>query len=228
MKASKEDLLIARRLREIREELFGSRGQASMARFLGLAPATYNKYEKASVRVPNKIINLLAETKGVNPAYLLCSIGPKYLRKEMPAFVAETEERYGPNLCMIPVLSEEVAVRPLRKIEDYPAEAYYPFPREFIKNPKDVFILKLDEDPVFPVIPAGVLVGVDISEREPQEGKVFVFRIEGRCLIRLLLIEDNTWILQPLMHAQKIRPIVLKRPHENLIVGKVCFVFRLL
>ena len=79
IKATKKDVEIATRLREIREGLFGPRGQTSMAKSLGIPRENYSKYEMAQVRLPNHIMELLANKKNVNLNWLITGKGSRFL-----------------------------------------------------------------------------------------------------------------------------------------------------
>ena len=74
---------IARRLREIRQELFGEMGGPELARRLGLPARTWYGYE-TGVTVPAEVLLAFLEMTGANPMYVLFGKEPKYTRSLEP------------------------------------------------------------------------------------------------------------------------------------------------
>ena len=71
--------LLSRRLREIRQELFGDHGGPELARRLGLPARTWYNYE-TGVTVPAEVLLGFIDQTGANPAYLISGEGPRYHR----------------------------------------------------------------------------------------------------------------------------------------------------
>jgi hypothetical protein len=74
---------IARRLREIRQELFGDQGGPELARRLNLPARTWYNYE-TGVSVPAQVLLAFIEQTGVDPWWVLTGAGPKYRRSDKP------------------------------------------------------------------------------------------------------------------------------------------------
>src|SRR6476620_10163265 len=70
---------LSRRLREIRQELFGEHGGPELARRLGLPARTWYNYE-TGVTVPAEVLLGFIDQTGANPAWLLSGDGPRYHR----------------------------------------------------------------------------------------------------------------------------------------------------
>src|SRR3954447_371812 len=70
---------LSRRLREIRQELFGDHGGPELARRLNLPARTWYNYE-TGVTVPAEVLLGFIEQTNVNPTYLVSGEGPKYRR----------------------------------------------------------------------------------------------------------------------------------------------------
>ncbi len=70
---------LSRRLREVRQELFGEHGGPELARRLGLPARTWYNYE-TGVTVPAEVLLSFIEQTGTNPTWLLTGEGPKYQR----------------------------------------------------------------------------------------------------------------------------------------------------
>ncbi len=68
---------LSRRLREIRQELFGDHGGPELARRLNLPARTWYNYE-TGVTVPAEVLLGFIEQTGANPMYLISGQGPKY------------------------------------------------------------------------------------------------------------------------------------------------------
>src|SRR6478752_6879963 len=70
---------LSKRLREIRQELFGEHGGPELARRLGLPARTWYNYE-TGVTVPAEVLLGFIEQTGANPIWLLTGEGPRYRR----------------------------------------------------------------------------------------------------------------------------------------------------
>jgi hypothetical protein len=73
--------VLANRVGEIRQELFGETGGPRMAELLHLPTRTWMNYE-AGVTMPAPVILRLISATGVSPQWLLTGQGPKYDRKD--------------------------------------------------------------------------------------------------------------------------------------------------
>ena len=68
---------LSRRLREIRQEIFGEHGGPELARRLNLPARTWYNYE-TGVTVPAEVLLGFIEQTGANPMWLLNGEGPRY------------------------------------------------------------------------------------------------------------------------------------------------------
>ena len=68
---------LSRRLREIRQEIFGDHGGPELARRLNLPARTWYNYE-TGVTVPAEVLLGFIEQTGANPTWLLNGEGPRY------------------------------------------------------------------------------------------------------------------------------------------------------
>jgi hypothetical protein len=68
---------LARRLREIRKEIFGEHGGPELARRLDLPARTWYGYETGT-SVPAELLLGFIEQTGANPMFVLTGKGPKY------------------------------------------------------------------------------------------------------------------------------------------------------
>ena len=68
---------LSRRLREIRQELFGDHGGPELARRLNLPARTWYNYE-TGVTVPAEVLLAFIELTGASPNYLVSGEGARY------------------------------------------------------------------------------------------------------------------------------------------------------
>jgi hypothetical protein len=80
---------LSRRLREIRQELFGKHGGPELARRLGLPARTWYNYETGGT-VPAEVLLRFIELTGVNPRWLAHGVGPKYRDRPEDRLISET------------------------------------------------------------------------------------------------------------------------------------------
>jgi hypothetical protein len=74
---------LSRRLREVREELFGVHGGPLLADELGLPYRTWSNYEMGVV-VPAVVLLRFVELTGANPRWLLRGEGERYSVEDRP------------------------------------------------------------------------------------------------------------------------------------------------
>ena len=79
---------LSRRLREIRQELFGDHGGPELARRLNLPARTWYNYE-TGVTVPAEVLLSFIEQTGANPMYLISGEGPRYRRPNDERLLSE-------------------------------------------------------------------------------------------------------------------------------------------
>jgi hypothetical protein len=70
---------IARRVREIRQEIFGDHGGPELARRLDLPARTWYGYETGTA-MPAEVLLGFIEQTGANPMFVLAGTEPKYQR----------------------------------------------------------------------------------------------------------------------------------------------------
>ena len=68
---------LARRIRQVRRELYGAHGGPRLAEALGLPPRTWANYE-AGITVPATVILGFIERTGVSPRWLLTGRGERF------------------------------------------------------------------------------------------------------------------------------------------------------
>jgi hypothetical protein len=72
-----DDSALARRLRLVREELYGDGGVPRLAEALGVPTKTWENYE-AAVKMPAVVLLAFLGLTGVRPGWLLTGTGSRY------------------------------------------------------------------------------------------------------------------------------------------------------
>jgi transcriptional regulator with XRE-family HTH domain len=73
-------IILARRLTEVRKDLFGDKGTAEIARAVEVPARTWYNYERG-VTVPAEVLLRFMAVTGVEPQWLLDGLGEKYREK---------------------------------------------------------------------------------------------------------------------------------------------------
>src|SRR5271155_668719 len=79
---------LSRRLREVRQEIFGEHGGPELSRRLNLPARTWYNYE-TGVTVPAEVLLGFIEQTGANPIWLLTGDGPRYRRSTDERLVSQ-------------------------------------------------------------------------------------------------------------------------------------------
>jgi len=242
--------LISSRLREVRQELFGEHGGPELARRLNLPARTWYNYE-TGVTVPAEVLLNFIEQTGVNPIWLLSGEGPKYRRSLEDLFLSELTPvdliRRG-----LEKLEQEQHVVAFAAPEDLPEGQFSEFAavglisladladrsvtsdgalgyvfayRPWLPHPGETVGVRLEDDAMFPVLPAGSIVAIDRSVTEPErlQGRLVAACPEGRPMIRWLELSGRHLILRPNQPRREHPMIPLERDEASArqIVGQV-------
>lgn len=238
---------LSRRLREIRQELFGDHGGPELARRLELPARTWYNYE-TGVTVPAEVLLAFIEHTGASPSYLLNGEGPRYTQAEDGRLVADLSpielirrgleklERTPPfpsSEDRAEVAGEDfetVRVVPIADLCD-PSRASslveervltYP---QWLPNPSRTIAARLDDDSMSPILPSGSIVAIDRSDVHPPDlqGKIVAACVEGQPLIRWLDVSGRHLILRPNQPggAFPLVPVDLDRPGSSAVLGRV-------
>lgn len=215
---------ISRRLREIRQELFGEHGGPELARRLNLPARTWYNYE-TGVTVPAEVLLTFIEETGTNPLWLLSGQGPKYRRGLEDMVLSDLsaqdlirrgleklEERPNEVVMVTPDnlpaerSSDFVAVSlvPLNALAGRPgsthaAEGHILAYRQWIPHPSETIAVRLPDDAMHPILPSGSVAAVDRAVADPNalQGRLVAACPEGRAMIRWLEISGRHIILRP-------------------------------
>jgi len=238
---------LSRRLREIRQELFGDHGGPELARRLDLPARTWYNYE-TGVTVPAEVLLAFIEQTGASPSYLLSGHGPRYSQGGDDRLVADLSPieliRRGleklertPSTPPLdgrvetaPEDFETVRVVPLASLCDSSPnhllveEHVLTYP-QWLPNPSRTVATRLDDDSMAPMLPAGSIVAIDrsITHAPELQGKIVAACVDGRPLIRWLDVSGRHLILRPNQPGGKfpLVPIDQDRADSSVLLGRV-------
>lgn len=242
--------LLSRRLREIRQELFGEHGGPELARRLNLPARTWYNYE-TGVTVPAEVLLNIIERTGVNPLWLLSGEEPKYRRNEgesaltglspielirlgLERFEQEPRGVVGVLPENLPggVKSDFIAVGlvPMKTLRQGPidpsfVDGYVMASRQWVPNPNETVGATIEDDAMHPVLPPGSIVAVDRSVVDPLrlKGRIVAARPESEPVIRWLEVSGRHLILRPNSpdRGHPLLPVNIDSQPDGLIIGQV-------
>ena len=242
---------ISRRLREVRQELFGEHGGPELARKLGLPARTWYNYE-TGVTVPAEVLLAFIDQTGANPYWLLSGEGERYRRDSDVSSLSELTpiqlirrglEKLEQQPSEVVVVSPEnlptdsksdfvaVSLVPLEQLIQ-PAfdpglvEGHILAYREWLPHPRETVAVRLTDESMFPILPQGSVVAVDRSIAEPQklQGKMVAANLDGTPQIRWLDITGRHMIFRPNHQNTREFPLVpmeLDELEGSPILGQV-------
>jgi hypothetical protein len=242
---------LSRRLREIRQEIFGEHGGPELARRLSLPARTWYNYE-TGVTVPAEVLLGFIEQTGANPMWLLSGEGPRYRHSNEDRLLSELTpvELIRRGLEELERSSSEVVIvppenLPVEKASEFVAVGLYPLDeiastilnparsegyvlayRHWLPNPTETVATRLIDDAMHPILPAGSIVAVDRSLTDPRElhGQIVAVRPSGTPMIRWLDVSGRHIILRPNYNDGQefpLIPIEFDARVEQLIIGQV-------
>ncbi|AGA29441.1 hypothetical protein Sinac_5291 [Singulisphaera acidiphila DSM 18658] len=241
---------LSRRLREVRQELFGEHGGPELARRLGLPARTWYNYE-TGVTVPAEVLLGFIEQTGTNPTWLLAGEGSKYQRGFSSLDLADLApvelirrglERLEQEPNDVRVVAPENI--PGEMISDYTAVNLVPLTdlakkgvdstrvdkyimafRQWVPNPVETVGVQISDDSMDPVLPIGSLAAIDRSVTDPQllHGKIVAACPEGVPMIRWLDLSGRHLIFRPNQPSREhpLIPIETTGLASGIILGQV-------
>jgi hypothetical protein len=241
---------LSRRLREIRQEIFGDHGGPELARRLNLPARTWYNYE-TGVTVPAEVLLGFIEQTGVSPEWLLSGEGPRFRHSSDDRRVSDLSpvEMIRRGLEQLERTSNEVVVvapenLPSAQASEFVAIGIYPLSmlaqpildqyrmeghvmayRQWLPNPAETVGTRLVDDSMSPILPSGSIVAVDRSVCDPQRlhGRIVAACPDGVPMIRWLDLSGRHVILRP-NHAGRdfsLIPVELGESGRDVIIGQV-------
>lgn len=241
---------ISRRLREVRQELFGEHGGPELARRLNLPARTWYNYE-TGVTVPAEVLLAFIDQTGANPVWLLSGEGDRFRREAEAALLSDLTpiqlirrglEKLEQQPSDVVVVSPEnlpgdstsefvaVTLVPMAHLDGRPldpgrAEGHILAYREWLPHPKFTIAVRLDDDAMFPILPSGSVVAVDCSITDPQrlQGKMVAACPDGVPMIRWLDLSGRHLLFRPNQPSREhpLIPLKLDDSSAGPILGQV-------
>jgi hypothetical protein len=242
--------LLSKRLREIRQELFGEHGGPELARRLNLPARTWYNYE-TGVTVPAEVLLGFIDQTGANPLWLISGEGPKYrrggeegllsalspielIRRGLEKLEQEPQDVVvvAPDNLPGEAISDFVAVPlvPLRELtyralDPSHVEGYIMAYRQWLPNPNETVGVRLMDEAMHPILPSGSIVAVDRAATDPHQlqGRLVAALPEREPLIRWLEFSGRHVILRPNQPTKEhpLIPVEIDGRSDRLILGQV-------
>jgi hypothetical protein len=241
---------LSSRLREVRQELFGEHGGPELARRLNIPARTWYNYE-TGVTVPAEVLLGFIDQTGTNPVWLLSGEGPKYRRGLEDMVLAELSpaqlirrglEKLEQEPTDIVIAAPENL--PADTISDFVAVSLVPLAdlankdgyadhvvghilayRQWLPHPKETVSVRLDDEAMNPILPAGSVVAIDRAQTDPQslQGRIVAACPDGHPMVRWLDISGRHLILRPNQPGRDhpMIPVELSGLDPKLIIGQV-------
>lgn len=243
---------ISQRLREVRQELFGEHGGPELARRLDLPARTWYNYE-TGVTVPAEVLLTFIEQTGTNPLWLLTGQGPRYRRglEDMVLSELSPEDLIRRGLEKLEERPNEVVLVALENLpgevsSDFVAVTLLPMAalchggapgsgeghilayRQWIPHPRETIAVRLEDDSMHPILPAGSVAAVDRAVKDPErlQGRLVAVCIDRAPMIRWLEISGRHLILRPNQPSREFPILPFEwdndgRPQSSPIIGQV-------
>ena len=235
---------VSRRLRELRVELFGEHGGPEMARRLNLPSRTWYNYE-TGVTVPAEVLLGFIEETGASPLWLLTGEGPRLRDRlaDRPLGEFTPQQLIRRSLHRLEQEQEQTGsgaegrVREHVSLDIYPldqvgrgAELGRPVGRvvadlDWIPHPEATLAVRLDDDAMAPILPAGSAVAIDRTPIDPRglSGRIAAARVGGRVVVRWAEKSGQHLILRPHQagEAFPMHPLALLTEAPDTILGPV-------
>jgi Peptidase S24-like len=214
---------LSRRLRELRQEIFGEDGGPELARRLNLPARTWYNYE-TGVTVPAETLLSFIEQTGANPIWLLNGEGSRFRHSNDDRLLSdltpvELIRRGLEELERSPSEANVVAPGnlPTNAASDFVEVSLYPLSaiaspaldlnrleghllayRHWLPHPADTIGARLTDEAMYPILPAGSIVFVDrsVTDRDKLQGHIVAAQPEGVPIIRWLDVSGNHTIFR--------------------------------
>lgn len=230
--------------------MFGDHGGPELARRLNLPARTWYNYE-TGVTVPAEVLLAFIDQTGANPVWLLSGEGERFVRGDGEASVSDLSpiqlirrgleklEQQPDGMIVVPpdqmptdVSSRFVAVS-LVPLDELVARAPNPERvegqvlayRDWLPHPRETVAVRLDDDAMFPILPAGSVVAVDRALTDPRrlQGKMVAAVADGIPMIRWLEVSGRHLIFRPnqVSRDHPLIPMEIDGDGEPPILGQV-------
>ncbi len=234
---------VSNRLRDVRAEMFGEHGGPELARLLGLPARTWYNYE-TGVTVPAEVLLGFIEQTGANPLWLLTGCGPHFRNPtdDLPTDDLTPSQLIRRSLDRLEQAAHEATGE--GKVSSYVSMDVLPIDRvgrddpgppphlgqvladsSWIPHPEHTVAARIEDDAMSPILVAGSVVAVDLSQREPGNlsGRIAVVRVKGRAVVGWLEESGRHVILRANSSRAEfpLIPLELRGADRDEILGQV-------
>lgn len=237
---------ISRRLRDVRQELFGEHGGPELARCLNLPARTWYNYE-TGVTVPAEVLLSFIDQTAANPIWLLTGEGDRFRRggddslsnlspiqlirrgleklEQQPGKEVDYDSSPGdPSTDFVTVSLVPMIALAESSIDPSLVEGHVVAYREWLPHPRETVAVRLLDESMFPILPVGSVVAVDRSINDPRalQGKMVAANLNGMPMIRWLDLSDRHLIFRP-NQASRDHPLIPMELNKdrNPILGQI-------
>jgi phage repressor protein C with HTH and peptisase S24 domain len=200
---------------------------AELARLVGVKPAAAYQWESGATKsLKDVTLMTLSEVLGVSPLWLATGRGPKNLLDSVSQAVQRFETREGYRRFQV---MGEGGAGPGIMNADYPEVvreleiAEWRLQEELgrVPSPNRVKLLTVRGHSMAPRIREGDIVFVDVEDKVPTDGGIFVLVVHGYALVKRLEIRRDGYHVVSLATPDRPDIYPADRPDELGIAGRV-------
>jgi Peptidase S24-like len=241
---------LSRRLRDIRQEIFGEHGGPELARRLNLPARTWYNYE-TGVTVPAEVLLAFIDQTGANPTWLLNGEGPRFRHSGDNRLLSDLSpvELIRRGLEALERSASEIAVVPPENLPIHEASEFVAIPlyalseianpvldpariqghvlayRHWLLNPSVTIGTRLTDESMHPILPAGSIVAIDRSKTDPIElqGQLVAACPNKDPMIRWLDVSGSHVIFRPNQNSKEfpLIPVEYDGRNKQTVIGQV-------
>jgi len=203
--------------------LFKDRKSAALA--ANVSTDQLNRYTKGENQPPFGAMVSLAKSAGVSIEWLATGEGHMRLSAGETGQTQKTVEEAG--LLLLPLFSTKAGAGPEQEIGSEKPVSLLAFREDWIRaelrrNPKNLFLVTVEGDSMFPTLVSGEVVLVDKSELEIGADAIYLLRMGSGVVVKRLQWSPDGQ-LHILSDNPNFKPFVVdpSKSHEFQILGRV-------
>lgn len=176
---------------------------SAFAREVGVSESVVRKWRDGTSEPSRKNLEAIAKASGVNIEWLVLGTG-SITGSEAPHAVHNEEESIHDEYAFIPGYNIQVSAGHGTLAGSEEVSRKLAFRRKWLKfkglNEKDLVVVFAKGDSMEPTISDNNTIMVDTSDKSPQDGRMYVIRVDGHLVVKrtslvpgqgVLLISDN-------------------------------------
>jgi len=220
---------IGERIRKLRQRLKMS--QAELGKKLKVSQTRISRYEAGHAAPTLKMLVKLAGIFDVPLDYLLFGTEPPppYAPELKVYMVSRWKQAfenldYLDNYVPLPLLADEVAAGPPRKIDPNDIEGFAVIHSSWCPNPENFTVVRVKGTSMEPLLMEGSLVAINHARRNPKElnGKIVAFKQDGGVSIKICQYVAPDLVIGRPYNVESTEQLVFRGEEvEDCIVGVV-------